>query len=536
MDPKNLKRRDFLSLMGLSTGLPLLQSPLQVLIEAIVLGAQQKAMAQSLGISPRKYLHILQQGAPPRWTFDLFLTPYSSTGFVPNAQLGTTYVHSSGSTSVAYTTTVKKNINVPALWQFNVPAANGGTRNMDPLLDNLLQLRGIEVGNPDHGAAQELQFVPLGAAQSMSALSADASNAPIPGVNLSLDQYQFKSKAAKAAITVPNSSNMLSTLLSPFVRTNSSSFEVKRKALGPALDASIALLNQAAEAQNAGAASLTTSAKAASDLLSKGFGDLNSIWTNLYNKYNSLATRSLDPTQSLPGINDQVITPDGSTLFQIDGTLITGNDLRGMITTSTRVSRLAEHFAVAEYVLLNNLSDSISIGPGSLSGLTVNNSSQGLGTDEHTTSANVSLILNSYMNLAYAACLLELIDQLKAKNIFNETVIVMGGEFGRSPRKDATGSDHGYLGSSSSIYCGALSGPLVLGNIYNLKGQSDADAGTWGRGAPVNELGRALNQGDWASTIAFLLRVPSPTTAATSLLTSATDGSISSLIEKARQV
>lgn len=520
----------------MSTGLPLLQTPLQILIESIVLGAHQKAMAQSSGLKPRKYLHILQEGAPPRWNFDLFLTPYSSAGFVANAQLGTTYVKSGSSTSLAYTTTVKKNINVPLLWQFNVPAANGGTRSMDPLLDNLLQLRGIEVGNPDHGAAQQLQFVPLGAAQSMSALAADISSAPIPGINLSLEQYQFKSQASKSAITVPNGSNMISTLLTPFVRNNSSSFETKRKTLGAALDSAISLLNQAATTQNAGAVSLATSTQAASDLLSKGFGDLDSIWTNLFNKYNSLVTRSLDPMQSLPGINDQAIASDGTTKFQINGNIVSSPDIRTMMTTSCKVTRLAAHFAVAEYVLLNNLSDSISIGPGGMEGLNINNSSARLGTDEHETSGTISLMVNSFLNLAYAACLLELMDQLKAKNIFNETVIVMGGEFGRSPRKDATGSDHGYLGSSSSIYCGALAGPMILGNIYNLKGQSDADAGTWGRGAPVTQLGRALNQSDWASTVAFLLRSPSPTTAATSLLAANPDGSISSLIEKARQI
>lgn len=523
-------------MMGTTASLPLLRSPLMVLIESIVLGAQQKALAQSTGLKPRKYLHILQQGAPPRWTFDLFLTPFSSTGFVANSQLGTTYVNSNGKTQVAYNTILKKGLQVPSLWQFNVPSSTGGTRPMDPLLDNLLQLRGIEVKIPDHGAAQSLQFAPLGAAHSVTALSADASSAPIPAVNLSLEQYQFKSLAAKSAVTVPGGGNMLSTLLTPFIRNNSTTFENKRKLAGAALDATIAVLNQSSAVLNPNSVMLSNSAQAASDLLSTGFGNLTTIWSGLYNKYHNLVTRSIDPTQVLTGINDQVIAPDGTTLFQLNGTIVTNSDLRSMVTVNSRVDSLAEHFAVAEYVLLNNLSDSISIGPGSLNNLTLNGSGSGLGCDEHTTSGTVSLILNSYMNLAYAACLLELIDQLKAKSLFNETVIVMGGEFGRSARTDATGSDHGYLGSSSSIYCGALTGPLILGNIYNNKKQDSSDSGTWGRGAPVNELGRALNLSDWTSTIAYLLRVPSPITAANSVLTMNTDGSLGSAIEKARQI
>jgi hypothetical protein len=207
-----------------------------------------------------------------------------------------------------------------------------------------------------------------------------------------------------------------------------------------------------------------------------------------------------------------------------------------MVTASITLNLLAVNFAVALYVLLNNLSDSISIGPGSINGLSINGGLASLGTDEHTTSGTISLMLNSYMNLAYAACLLELIDQLKAKSLFTETVIVMGGEFGRSARADATGSDHGYLGSSCCIYSGALNGPLVLGNVYNTKKQDSSDSGTWGNGAPVTELGRPLNLSDWSSTLAYLLRVPSPVTSATSLILADSTGNYIAAVEKARQV
>ena len=55
---KNLTRRDFLTLFGQATALPLLQSPVQLLIESIALGATQKAYAEAQGLNPRRFLQI----------------------------------------------------------------------------------------------------------------------------------------------------------------------------------------------------------------------------------------------------------------------------------------------------------------------------------------------------------------------------------------------------------------------------------------------------------------------------------------------
>lgn len=529
---KHTSRRDFLQLLGMATTLPMMQSPLQILIQSIVAGASQSSWAADNALNPRRYLQIIQEGAPPRWVFDLFLTPYDKTGFVANAGVGTQYAGN----SLNYVTVAKNGINVPYLWNFNVPRAGGGTRPMSDLLQNMLALRGIYVGNPDHGAAQALSFMPLGAGQSMPALAGDASNAPIPAISAGVGQYKYLSTKAKAPIVISSNGNMLNSLLNPFNRKDpNGTFSTKRKDLGAALDASINALNLAAEAQAPNSKSISSSTTAAKDLLSAGFGNLTQIWNDLNGKYSSIVSRALDPAQNaLPGINDKSIATDGTNRFQLNGTVVNLGDIRTMITSSTGVYALAAHFAMAEYVLTNNLSFSISISPGSIYNISANGN-QYLGQDEHGTSGMISMILNSQMNLAYAGCLLELIDQLKAKNIFNETVITMGGEFGRSPRKDGTGSDHGYKGGAANIYCGALNGPLVLGNIYNNRSQDYDDGGTWGLGAPVAELGKPLDLGHWASTLAFMLRVPSNVTASNSLLANQGGGFIP-LIEKAKQV
>jgi len=528
-------RRDFLKIMGVTTSLPLMQSPVQILLEAIILGAQTKAKAEMLGLFPRRYLHILQEGAPPRWTFDLFLTPYNTSAFTGKPTFGNRYVGSGGVvTGLTYETTLKKGINIPYLWNFPVPAVGGGMRPMEELLDNMLLMRGIVVGNPDHTASQALQFLPLGSTQSMTALSGDLSTKPFPSVNASVAQFKYSSSHSKSAVTISNSGNMLNTLLSPFIRKNLGTFNTNRLALSSALDASISALDSVANDLHSGSDSITLASQAAKDLLSSGFGNLTTVWDSLFNKYSGLITRGIDPTQLLPGINDLKIVPNGTKDYQINGIIITDPDLRTMITTSTIIARMASHFAMAEYVLLNNLSDSVAIAPFSFVRLNINGVNEMAQNDEHSTSAMVSLYYNSFYNLAYSACLLELIDQLKAKGIFSDTVIVTGGEFGRNPLDSGVGSDHGYLGSSSAIYSGAIGGPIVLGNIYQNSPQVNY-SGSWGHGAPVAELGEPLNLAHWASTIAYLLRTPSPVTAGESLLTMSGSNVIPT-IEKAKQV
>jgi hypothetical protein len=107
MSGKNNKfiqgRRDMLSQIGLTLGSTIASHPIQLLFETILNGMISKAHAQAA--NPRRYLFIQHYGAPPRWTFDLFLTPYNTTNFAPNSQVGTKYVLSGGrATSVTYAT------------------------------------------------------------------------------------------------------------------------------------------------------------------------------------------------------------------------------------------------------------------------------------------------------------------------------------------------------------------------------------------------------------------------------------------------
>jgi hypothetical protein len=138
---------------------------------------------------------------------------------------------------------------------------------------------------------------------------------------------------------------------------------------------------------------------------------------------------------------------------------------------------------------------------------------------------------------AYASCLLELIDRLKAENIWNDTVIDTAGEFNRAAKGIGTGSDHGWQGASAAIYSGAITGPIVLGNIKKETGATSAYPGTWGYGAPVTGLPSGqLTLGHVAATLAFLLRTQSPITAYSKIIGTDGTGKIVPTIELAKQI
>lgn len=545
MSNQNLSRRRLLGLFGLATGASII-NPYAVLCNSILDGIIMKANAQAAGLTPRRYLNIQQPGAPSRWTFDLFLTPYSSTNFIKNAMVGTEYVAATEGgvqrfTNVKYTTytyTTKSGgvINVPMLWKYQVPRAGSGTRPMTDLLDNLLCLQGITTNNAGHPGSQSLHFRPTGAVKSMGALSADDSTNPISAVNVSALRYLFLSKKGKTAVNLGNGGNIIKTLLDPFMADTSTAALANvrndRAALNTQVNRALASIDKLAIAKHQGAVTIAENRLDAEDLLQAAFSNVDTAWTQLLNKYSNLISRAIDPTQVLAGINNLPIgttaVRDRTYQFNNEDNLVTAPDLRTMITSNSRIQNMAEHFAVAEYILVNDLSSSITISPRTLS---VSNANVGTHVfDEHQTGKMPVLYLNSMYNRAFASCLLELIDRLKAKGIFDETVIDVGGEFNRNGGNDGFGSDHGWMGKSVALYSGAIKGPVILGNLAN------DNENTWGKGGVVPQLGRQLGLNDMASTIAYLLRTTSPVTSASSLVTIDSDGTVNPLIEKTRIV
>lgn len=508
------QRRNFLKQSAAGAGAFYLQCKWQLLFQALHNGLAA-SQAQAAQESTRRYIFITQFGAPSRWTFDQFLTPYSSLGFVANAHLGTKYKSATTYVDVEYATIQRKGIAVPWLWQFEIPRAGGGTRPMDELLQYMINVRGLNTGDPGHPGAQARQFRPLGATTSIGGMVADGSSSPIAGLNVSCPFFDFKSAQNKSSVTLNTTNQMLTDLLRPFLSLAPAQFESNKSKVSGPLAAAIDNMGLSATQHDSFAKTLENDRKSAEALMNSGFPGYLEFWTITLAKYRDLITRAIT-TQNLAGINDRPIGASGTrnaTYAIGPGNIINLPDLRTMITAQTTIANMAEHFTVAEYVLREKLSHFVAISPKEFQGL------QGgfFGFDEHGAGKMPILYLNSMYNRAYAACLLELIDRLKAFQIFDDTVIHSTGEFNRSPRPDGTGSDHGWEGASMTLYSGAFqsSGPLIVGDLK----KNGRGLGSWGYGStnmPI--LNRQLHLGDLAATLAFVLKGKNPVTAAASVL------------------
>ncbi len=538
----NSSRRDFLrQVLQTSGGAAALKG-----MGSMTFSVFEQILSQKAHADPnfnKNYIFIQLPGAPSRWTFDLFLTPYGRTNFNFNPMMGTRYVASGGRyVGVEYATFNYRNTEVPYLWKFSVPKAGGGTRPMTDLLDHLLVLRGISTDNPGHPGSMMLQFEPLGSRQSLTALTADKSERPFAAINMNTQQYSLRSLAGKSPVLAEGGSrNLIQQLMQPFITGLTPDFLAKRAALESALGPLREALNKKATSRHGAAKAQVVNQQGARQLGTQQ-EDLGAIWDALLSKYTDLAKRAIATNATntnLPGLTDLPIGTTGTRdqTYSLNPNFIAERgDLREMIDSETQIPNMAEYFALTEYIMTRRLSSSVALPMTDFTNLRRNDAgARATSTfDEHNGGQMVVLLLRSLYYRALSACMLELIDKLKAEGMFADTVLHLSSEFTRNPRADKFGSDHGWQGASISLFSGLITAPLILGNITSAFGDANYP-GTWGAGAPVANLGKSLNYGHVAATIAALLGVPSPLTSDGPVVAVESSG-IRALIERGKIV
>lgn len=534
----------------------MLSNPVSHLLTTILTGMATSAQAQALGAKPRKFLFLPFMGGPPRWTFTPF-SPHSDdlSKFIPNPGINTRFTNA---TTMEYKTVKIGGIEWPWLWQFNVAKGGGGTRPMADLMKNMMIIRGIQAASA-HGPAQVQRYYPLNIPYSFGSQVSDRSQAAIPAINYQANPYEHRSAAGKSFVSLPESGNLLTQLLDGLSMAPRSFHSLSKGSMKDLLKSVSLEMESQALGQSTGFLASSQSLKSAEEVIDRGFGDLGATWNGLANKYLDICTRTVN--QTFPGINDQ---PIGSPVSSRDqryqwaekGVYLQNADLRTLITPTTRPRRMAESFALAEYVLLNGLSDNITLGIDTLINVNQQLASRtytfGGYFDEHETGAFPSLIFNTFFNLCLGGCMLELIDRLKAANLFNEVLIDASGEMGRNPRgptsaslvdRYGSGSDHGGEALDVAMWSGVLnSNPQIVGNVlreppssYRYTGlDGTVYPGSWGFGASNPGFG-ILTLGHLSATQAQILRVPNPVRSASSLVAE-TGGVFSPLIGMSRLV
>jgi len=531
-----LTRRQTLGLLGGCGIASLVRSPIDMLLNGLVDGIIQKAQAEATGATPRNYLFFYLQGGPNRWLFDLPLNPYSSDSDVMkhphiNTKFGSTL------NPVYATVPITHNgvtLRMPWLWSCNLPTANGGTVPMSRLIDGALFMRGVNMTSDGHELNATRQTRPISSSPSLNGSVADAANTPVPAVATELTPFGDYKSARGVGLSRAQAftANPLEAVLSPFNRTpdTNQKYLSRRQALESTVDRALSSLGSYANSSSPGAESLFQMRHRAEKLLTAGIGDTMAEYQTLVAKYRGLIRACA--TTPIPGVSDRAVPYTtgmfGSTFSTMlaENIIVRGPDLRTLIQPDTSITLMAESFAISEYLISRGYSSSVMGGISSLSNLQVENylnlatnvaqanGKSGYTLDAHFHGSVVALIVESFFYRSFAACLYELISGLKAKNLYDETVIHIGSEFSRIPRADQRGSDHGWSANTVTVFSGAVEKPMVLGNTLRdaSNGQAQKASGSWGSGAPVevDAQKRPLHFGNTAATISELLRIKAP--------------------------
>jgi len=539
---KKISRRKALTLIGGSAAFPLAANPVEMLIRGLVNGVLQKASAENApnSIEPRNYIFICMPGAPPRWHFDLAMRPYSAgTALVRNMHVNNRFKNG----QLVYENHPVNlpgggSLNMPHIWQNDIPRPGAGTAPMSQLLENMLIVRGLNMQVDGHGPNRLKMIRPNPGANSLDGMVADLSSKPIPAVSTSgVLQTAYASGRGIGQVVLGANRNGIIEAMSPFRRADyGGDFLNRRDAMELSVNEGLRRLGIIAMSGNPAADGLFEMRSSAEQLLRDGVGNVGGEYDTYVAKYRDLITRVRNGT--LKGVTNEAITnanlsnqknqcrltdPDaGANYLDQDG------NLHSIISTETSVSGLAENFAVTEYLIRRGYSSALTLDVGiptkfrasrikKRSDDSVKSSDVNFNytTDEHAGGSAVSVIAWNFYFTCLAACIREMIDVLDTDlGIFNESLIQLGSEFSRIPRNDQLGSDHGWMANVTSMWSGVISEPKVLGNIRPEPVSNTQRQGDWGKNAPVAELDgldeRELQMGNLASTVTEILRVESP--------------------------
>lgn len=494
----------------------------------------KKTYAQMLGIDPteQNVFHLLMFGAPPRWLFDSPVKLKDSDSFIENPMVITKFDENGNG---VYETSKFNGHNMPSLWNSMVPTSRGN-RNMSDLLNNMLMIRGVTSGIDGHNINRELMTRPSRSNDSIAGAMANNSQRPIPALSVGREEPYF-SNSGRSQSVIGLTSNPLEDWLRSFNLPNS--LTIGNSQIENLVDQALKSLEQRVHRSNVKRRGLASERSSARSLFKRQFGDLREAYDSLFQKYNVLINsvyqdstfdigEGVDKTfannQSffnLPSSGDDRRSFYEMQSLNVDNLIGAGNDIRGLYRsagTTVGSNQIAESFAVAEFVFSQNLSQSVHTRLGSTTIFTNNTGTRTIfRNDAHNTGKVSTLLFFSKYYQALSSCLMEFTDQMKTKNKFNNTSILLSSEFARRARFDGSGSDHGWAGNNCSIISGKIKKLQVVGNI-----QSEASGryqGSWGKGASVSEIGnRPVSPGDITSTVAAMSGLKNPISNANSLI------------------
>jgi hypothetical protein len=502
---KSSSRRKFLSdsakIMGTSAYAFGLSQFVDIMLKNSLAQAQGETAAYLY-----KYVSLVTSGAPPRWYLDQPLNP-ENRNFIAGS-FGTELVNKNGVWQAAYKSYKQTfggaSIYLPPVW--NLKSAASGEA-FSSLLKNTLMVRGLNMEINSHPVNRERTVRPFSSNPSITGLVGDKASAPFSSIGHSgvSTTNVYKSSQASAVIAV-NRNNPMPGIISPFNTTSI----IDYKDLNGSVKLALSQINKYAETNNLSSHGSDVNLARTYDMFEENLASFSKEYTSLVTKYESICKAEMQA--EFPGVTTELakIVPDGSASFSYEsGRAFGKNDNLKSILAGAKIPQIAQAFALAEFVLTQNLSSSLSLDTGSSFG---NILGKTLSHDQHYLGSITSVLFTSLYFRCYLGCMLEFRKQLVAAKIFDTTVIQTTAEFSRTPKTSASGSDHGFESSSCSITSGMLGDGALIGNIaMNPPADMKVNyAGTWGHAAPFltdSGVRRNIINDDVVSTVCEMLEV-----------------------------
>lgn len=520
MDSNN-SRRNFLR-NGLVLGSTLMSlPPTDRLLNMMVDGFIQKAQATELNqMESRYYVQLLLYGAPPRFCFDHWMrTSPTDPAMQFNHMIATKYTMLNGAANgVEYGTFNYRGVLVPHMFSQEVYSGTGSRRPLTDLLDEMLVIRGYGTGLDGHPTNVIRQVMPVGGVSSLSGLAADYSSKIFSAVqwpNLAtVRSYQSKRNQALNILGDGNAKPLTKLMAGlkapPEERMKAKALKERNQQLFT--DAN-RRLEQFVNSGQPGSQALKRNLENARALMQQGAGDIEGYWTEATTRYRNLMTRSMQEI-NLPGISDMTLTSTADTKW---GLFVSGQaapkmhigDFKQVIQSMRPREDIVGGFALAEYMIKNNLGTSVEIGcDGHMMSCLVNGVDSVLVCDQHELGSMSHVAVETAFWRGIAAAILELRSKLKGANDqWSQTVFQTVCDFGRSARSERSGFDHGFDAMITSVISGAFTqGPSVVGNIKS-SGYGAQYRGTQGIGTAIvgyNQRGRPTPVMAASTVAAFL--------------------------------
>ena len=514
-------RRDFIKKIGKS-------SASFIFANAIIDSLVMAQVSSILDIPPSDYyyLGISIPGGPARWMFDLPLYKNESekTKMIKNPMVFTEFSENAtgidsasgnipnpnGTIKTEYKLHDINGTLLPPLWNSKF-TFNNQENHLDDLAKNCIFMRGMH-SLPFH-AGYYKAYQPQINIPSISAISGlQSADFPIQGIQWANQAVKFNHPLGLTPISfsgLPSSKNKveeyLRKIFAPFIVDQKNSEILLNTKIKNALD----ILKKAGKLKNKNSHTLHNIADRARRIMGSKIENLINDMSAAYENYlqvNSLSMKSLVKNLDDKPIFNPAKSPQydpSKNVFNTDYPDIPLNnffngfndhnfDMRNytLIDDNSAKSFTASCYdlcfslSIAEVLLKNKITNSLLLPAGTLRGLLNGRYSARFRNDTHNIGAIPTAFFNTKYFQAIAHSLNHFIQQI-GPNLFDKTIIHLASEFSRSPRIDATGSDHGNTACQATIISGMVKSTKIVGDIdfEMTKDIRPNYNGTWGQNA-----------------------------------------------------